>query len=409
MFAIESSEQKIYSISELNQNVRSLLEAEFFSIWVEGEISNLAKPSSGHAYFSLKDATAQIRCAMFSHRQRGLNFALENGLHVVVKGKLSLYEPRGDFQLIIDWVEIAGNGKLQQAFEALKQKLSQEGLFAPEYKKSLPELPKTIGVITSPTGAAIRDVLTVLQRRFPSIPVIIYPTLVQGAKASRQIAQAITIANRHKTCDVLILARGGGSLEDLWPFNEEIVARAIFASEIPIVSAVGHEIDFTIADFVADIRAPTPSAAAELVSPDQTEWELVLAQSAQRLYQSVQKILQERQQTLLHLQKRLRHPRETLQNRMQHLDQLEQALIRMQMNLLAKKQLGLMTLSEKIDTLSPLKTLQRGYAIITREDGSIVQSAKAVSIGDIIYTRLTDGRLVSQIQEVDLSSRHCER
>jgi len=403
MLAIENSEQKIYSISELNQNVRHLLESEFFSIWVEGEISNLAKPSSGHAYFSLKDANAQIRCAMFSHRQRLLNFPLENGLHIMVKGKLSLYEPRGDFQLIVDWVEIAGDGKLQQAFEALKKKLAEEGLFAPEYKKPLPELPKVIGVITSPTGAAIRDILTILKRRFPAIPVIIYPTLVQGTKASEQIAKAIAIANQHQACDVLILARGGGSLEDLWPFNEELVARAIFASEIPLVSAVGHEIDFTIADFVADIRAPTPSAAAELVSPDQTEWESALKHSLQSLYQNVKKTIQQHQQTLVHLQKRLRHPRETLQNRMQQLDQLEQALIRIETNLVTQKQLKLNVLSEKIDALSPLKTLNRGYAIVTDLDGHIIQSAKTLSVGDMIHTQLADGQFISQVQEIKIS------
>lgn len=399
MYEIDTIEKKIYSISELNQNARTLLETAFFSVWVEGEISNLALPSSGHAYFSLKDAGAQIRCAMFSQRQRGLKLSLENGLHVVVRGKVSLYEPRGDFQLIVDFVEVAGDGKLQQAFEALKKKLSQEGLFDPPHKKPLPKLPKTIGVITSSTGAAIRDILSVLKRRFPSIGVIIYPTLVQGQQASAQIAEAIATANRHQSCDVLIVTRGGGSLEDLWPFNEETVARAIFASEIPIVSAVGHEIDFTIADFVADVRAPTPSAAAELVSPDQIEWQMALRQSEQRLCQRIHKILEQHQQSLIHLQKRLRHPRETLQNRMQHLDQLEQTLIRVQKNNLQQKQLKLALLSEKIDTLSPLKTLERGYAIITREDGSIVQSVKAVSIGDVIGTQLADGRLVSVVRE----------
>lgn len=404
MYEIETNEKKIYTISELNQNVRNLLETAFFSVWVEGEISNLALPSSGHAYFSLKDANAQIRCALFSQRQRGLKFPLENGLHVVVRGKVSLYEPRGDFQLIVDFVEVAGDGKLQQAFEALKKKLSQEGLFDALHKKPLPKLPKTIGVITSPTGAAIRDILSVLKRRFPSIGVIIYPTLVQGQQASAQIAEAIATANRHSACDVLLIARGGGSLEDLWSFNEEIVARAIFASEIPIVSAVGHEIDFTIADFVADARAPTPSAAAELVSPDQIEWQMALRQSEQRLYKRMHKILEQHQQSLIHFQKRLRHPRETLQNRMQYLDQLEQTLIRVQKNSLQQKQLKLALLSEKIDTLSPLKTLERGYAIITREDGSVVQSVKAISIGDVIGTQLADGQLVSVVRERELSS-----
>lgn len=396
----ENRPEKIYRIGELNQFVRSILEETFTTIWVEGEISNLASPSSGHLYFTLKDATAQIRCAMFSHRQRKSPSHIKNGLQVFVQAKVSLYEARGDFQLIVEQIEIAGDGKLQQAFEALKQKLAAEGLFGSEHKKPIPDFPKRIGIITSPTGAAIRDTISVLKRRFPCIPIVIYPTLVQGQQASQKITEAIEIANRHATCDVLILTRGGGSLEDLWPFNEENVARAIFASDIPLVSAVGHEIDFTIADFVADLRAPTPSAAAELVSPDYTEWLLMLKQSEQRLYHATRKTLKNAAETLEHLHKRLRHPREMLLNRMQHLDQLEQTLIRVQNHLLQQKKLGLITLSEKIDALSPLKILNRGYALISDEKDHIIQSAKDIHIGDRLQTQWADGKAWSRVEEV---------
>jgi exodeoxyribonuclease VII large subunit len=400
MLAIEHDLEKIYSVGELNQTVRMLLEGTFSAVWIEGEISNLACPSSGHAYFTLKDPTAQIRCAMFSHRQRVSNMSLKNGLQVLVKAKISLYEARGDFQLIVERIEVAGDGKLQQAFEALKKKLAEEGLFAPEYKKPLPTFPKTIGIVTSPTGAAIRDTLSILKRRFRSIPVIIYPTLVQGQQASTQIAKAIAVANEHAQCDVLILTRGGGSLEDLWPFNEEVVARAIFASNIPIVSGVGHEIDFTIADFVSDLRAPTPSAAAELVSPDQAERLLGLKQSEQRLHHTMRKTIQSCEKNLEHLQKRLRHPREALLNRMQHLDQLEQTLIRVQSHFLQQKTLGLKTLSEKIDALSPLKILHRGYALITDTDERIVQSAKGLAVGDMLKTQWADGHAWSKVERL---------
>lgn len=393
-------EQKIYSVSELNQTVRYQLENTFSTVWIEGEISNLACPSSGHVYFVLKDAQAQIRSAMFASRQRGLNFNLENGLQVIVRGRISLYETRGEFQLIAEHMEVAGQGKLQQAFEALKQKLFKEGLFDEIHKKPIPELPKTIGVITSPTGAAIRDILTVLKRRFPLIPVIIYPTLVQGQQASQQIVNAIEIANRHQECDILVLARGGGSLEDLWSFNEEIVARAIFNSKIPTVSAIGHEIDFTIADFVADLRAPTPSAAAELISPDRVDWFHSAQQDEKRLKQLIHNLLQEKNVTLENLSKRLRHPKETLLKHMQNLDLLEQNLIRVQTNLFQRKQLKLAALSEKFDTLSPLKTLQRGYAIMTDAEQHVVSSVKKITVGDEIQTQLTDGKVVSSVKEI---------
>jgi len=267
-----SDDRDIYSVGRLNAEARGLLEGAFPLIWVQGELSNVSRPSSGHLYFTLKDANAQVRCAMFRGNNRFLKFRPADGAQVVVRASLSLYEARGDYQLIVQSMEEAGDGALQRAFEALKQKLAAEGLFEAAHKRALPTLPKRIGVITSPTGAAIRDILSVLKRRFPAIPVLIYPVAVQGQAAGAEIAAMIRRADMRRDCDVLIIARGGGSLEDLWAFNEEIVARAIFDCSIPTVSGVGHEVDFTIADFVADQRAPTPSVAAEMVSPDQHDW-----------------------------------------------------------------------------------------------------------------------------------------
>jgi exodeoxyribonuclease VII large subunit len=266
-----TTSREIYSISELNSEARVLLEKRFPLIWVEGEISNLARPASGHIYFSLKDEAAQVRCAMFKMHNRLVNFQPKNGQQVLARVRISLYEARGEFQLIVEHMEETGDGALRRQFELLKQKLFEEGLFDEAHKQALPFLPTQLGVITSPSGAAIRDILSVLKRRFPGIPVLIYPVPVQGTEAPQAIVESIHSAAKCQDCDLLILARGGGSLEDLWAFNEETVARAINACPIPIVTGIGHEIDFTIADFVADYRAPTPSAAAEFISPDHTE------------------------------------------------------------------------------------------------------------------------------------------
>ncbi len=262
--------QNIFTVSRLNSEVRLLLENEMGIIWLVGEISNFSAPVSGHWYFSLKDARAQVKCAMFRGNNRRVTFKPENGNQVLVKARLSLYEPRGDYQLIIESMQPEGDGKLSQEFEKLKMQLAAEGLFAQSLKKPLPENPTRVGIVTSKTGAALYDILDVLKRRDPGLEVVIYPTMVQGEPAAFEIAQAIGRANTRNECDVLIVGRGGGSLEDLWCFNHEIVARTIAASEIPVISAVGHEVDVTIADFVADVRAPTPSAAAELVSRDQS-------------------------------------------------------------------------------------------------------------------------------------------
>jgi len=278
-----TANRDIYSVSRLNREVRVLLERGFGSVWLEAEISNFAKPSSGHWYFSLKDAAAQVRCCMFRQRNMLCAFAARDGQKVLVRARIGLYEPRGEYQLVIDHMEDSGLGALKRQFEELSAKLAAEGLFAAERKRPLPMIPKRIGVITSPTGAAIRDILHVLARRFAAVPVLIYPVAVQGATAAAEIAAAVRLAGRRAECDVLILARGGGSLEDLWAFNDEALARAIVASPIPVVSGIGHEIDFTIADFAADVRAPTPSAAAEIAVPDGEEWLISLSRLAHRL------------------------------------------------------------------------------------------------------------------------------
>lgn len=389
----------ILTVSQLNREVRDILESNFPFIWIEGEISNFACPSSGHWYFSLKDATASVRCAMFSSRNRILKFTPESGMHVIAKAKVSLYEGRGEFQLIIEQLEIAGFGALQKAFEQLKEKLAKEGLFNIEYKKPLPTLPKQIGVITSPTGAAIRDILSVLKRRFASLPIIIYPTAVQGVEAGKQIVQAIEIANDRNECDVLIVARGGGSIEDLWPFNEEIVARAIYASRIPIISGVGHEIDITIADFVADHRAATPSAAAELVSPDRSEWLNTLSKYSNRIVHLTQQFIQQKILQLDYLTQRLRDPRQQLTDQMEKLNQYEQRINHVIKYVLQEKQQKLIHLSQSLNAISPLATLSRGYAIITRDiNGEIIRNASQVDLDERITARIGEGLLHCKIE-----------
>ncbi|MEP7246615.1 MAG: exodeoxyribonuclease VII large subunit [Gammaproteobacteria bacterium] len=276
-------ERAVYTVSRLNREVRLLLEHGMPVVWLEGELSNYSAPASGHWYFSMKDRDAQIRCAMFRQKNMGVGFTPKSGQHVVVRGRVTMYEPRGDYQLIVEHMEEAGVGALKREFERLKAKLTTEGLFALDRKRALPRFPRSIGVVTSPTGAAIRDILHILARRFPPASVVIYPTPVQGAAAIPAIIEAIATANARAECDVLIVARGGGSLEDLWAFNDEGVARAIHASVLPVVSGIGHEVDFTIADFVADARAPTPSGAAELVVPDRHACLDVLVRTADRL------------------------------------------------------------------------------------------------------------------------------
>ncbi len=382
----------ILTVSELNQATQRLLEECFPAIWVEGEISNLVRPTSGHIYFSLKDPKAQIRCAMFKPKFQRVDFELRNGLLIQVLAKVSLYPDRGDYQLIVDRIEMAGDGLLKKAYEELVSKLTKEGLFEERWKKPLPLLPKQIGVISSPTGAAIRDILSVLKRRFPSIPIILYPTKVQGPEAMPEIVRAIMLANQHQAVDVLIVARGGGSLEDLWPFNEEKVARAIFDSQIPIVTGIGHEIDFTIADFVADKRAPTPSAAAELVAPDQHIFVKQLTLLENRLLNEIRKYCQRLAQRLDWSIKQIRHPGQQLQIQLQHLLILTTRLKSAIQQVLHTKDLALKNALRALETVSPLATLSRGYAILSLKDSDqIVRSIKDVTAGDKIQARLQDG------------------
>jgi exodeoxyribonuclease VII large subunit len=439
--------REIYTISRLNQAAKLMLEEGFPLLWITGEISNFSQPSSGHMYFTLKDETAQVRCAMFRFRNSLLNFKARNGLQVLARAKVSMYEGRGEFQLLIEHMEEAGDGRLRLAFEQLKQKLAAQGLFAAEYKKPLPAFSKTIGVVTSPTGAAIRDIISVLQRRMPGIAVVIYPTAVQGSEAAAQIAAAIALANTRKECEVLIVGRGGGSLEDLWPFNEEVVAKAIFASDIPIISAVGHEIDYTIADWVADHRAPTPSVAAEMVSPNTFDLLQLTKGQYQRLCSRFLKLLQQNRQQLNWLSSRLQHPRQRLQARAQELDYLEQRLQRAQQQIqqrqlhrlqqlsirlqvhnpqnlikpllalyinleqrlqramelkLKQVQGNLAVLSGSLHAISPLATLQRGYAIVYRaKDMSVVQDTAMLEVGDKIISQVQAGKIYSSVDKLD--------
>ncbi|TOM47152.1 exodeoxyribonuclease VII large subunit [Vibrio parahaemolyticus] len=441
---LSKTNQNIFTVSRLNAEVRLLLENEMGIVWLVGEISNFSAPVSGHWYLTLKDSRAQVKCAMFRGNNRRVTFKPANGNQVLVKARLSLYEPRGDYQLIIESMQPEGDGRLQQEFEELKMKLAAEGLFAQTNKLPLPEHPKRVGIITSKTGAALYDILDVLKRRDPSLPVVIYPTMVQGDDAAIQIAQAIGRANSRNECDVLIVGRGGGSLEDLWCFNNEILARTIAASQIPIISAVGHEVDMTIADFVADVRAPTPSAAAELVSRDNShkDQSLVAKQhklaSAMRYYLAQQKQqsaqllhrlerqhpsyqLQRQSQQLDELDMRLRramqrfidtrqqaverkHHRLQLNSPVKHLAQQKSRLERVEHKLMDAMDRKLLTMrhqleiaAEKLDTVSPLATLKRGYSITQTEQGKVVTSADDVKTGDLLVTRLANGEVHSTV------------
>jgi exodeoxyribonuclease VII large subunit len=444
-----AAQRDIYTVSRLNQEARGLLEQTFPLIWIEGELSNVSRPSSGHLYFSLKDEKAQVRCAMFRNRNIHLRFKPEEGKQVLLRARISLYEGRGEFQIIAEHMEEAGDGALRRAFEQLKQRLATEGIFDSAHKKPFPELPGRIGIITSPTGAAIQDILTVLKRRFPAIPIIIYPTSVQGEAAAEEISCAIELANQRLECDALILARGGGSIEDLWCFNDERVAYAIHESSLPIICGVGHEMDITIADLVADQRAPTPSAAAELLSPDRDEWLQTISLLGKRLERKIQTVLPQLSQKLAWLHKGLQqhHPGVSLQQQNQRLDGLEQRLhrtsqyyfrnqwailsqqhsrlqqhtpahqlkhlniqcrnlfIRLQQTI--KQQLEtcgqhLSVPARALDAVSPLATLERGYSIASRKkDNKILRDAGDVKIGEKIETQLARGSLVCNVEKIN--------
>ena len=438
-------ERNVYTVSGLNREVRLLLEHGLAVVWLEGELSNFSAPASGHWYFSLKDREAQIRCAMFRMKNQGLGFTPKAGQHVLVRGRVTMYEARGDYQLIVEHMEEAGIGALKREFERLKAKLAAEGLFAVERKRELPRFPRRIGVITSPTGAAIRDVLHILARRFPPAGVIIYPTDVQGAVAVPRIIRALAVANERAECDVLIVARGGGSLEDLWAFNDEGVARAIHDSAIPVVSGIGHEVDFTIADFVADARAPTPSGAAELVVPDRAACLDVLSRTADRLLVGMRRelrtvtsrfdaaasrlklmhpgarLLQQEQRLAGAMRTTLHHNRSRVSEATSGLHQhsperrvndmclkyetLSARLRHAWANRTAKAEHRLALAARMLNTVSPLATLERGFAIVTRgADGQLVTDAGSLRVGDEIRARMAKGSVHATVTGTDQDS-----
>ncbi len=440
IISMKSSNREILSISELNKTVKGLLETEFSFLYVEGEISNFSRPSSGHWYFTLKDENAQIKCAMFRNQNRSVGFEPKNGQQVVLYGKVTLYEGRGDFQIITSSLEISGDGELRRSFEKLKASLQKDGYFDQSIKKIIPKFPKNIAVITSPTGAAIKDIFSVVYRRFPALGMTVIPTQVQGEEAIPQIVDAIKTANNRKSpYDLILLARGGGSLEDLWAFNTEPVAKAIFNSKIPIVSAIGHESDFTIADFVADLRAPTPSSAAEQITPDANIMKNDISETRDRLIRTARRALDSRQSELDHLIRRIRHPSNRLNEFAQRLDDLERRilswvtnLIRIkksklaqrkiqsprpkiqqvshQVNQLSKlliqnqaaivknRQASLSEKSSQLEALGPLATLKRGYAIVSEgTSGKIVRDSAHISEGEKLEIKLSNGDLTAQV------------
>ena len=430
------------SVSELNLIARQLIEQNIALLWVGGEVSNLTRAASGHCYFSLKDERAQVRCVMFRHRMQYLDWNPANGMQVEVRARATLYEGRGEFQLVVEFVRRAGMGALYEAFARLKSKLEKEGLFALERKKPLPAYPRRIGVITSIAAAALRDALTTLRRRMPALPVLVYPTPVQGEGASQKIAAAIYEASTRRECDVLILCRGGGSIEDLWAFNEEIVARAIYACTIPVVCGVGHETDFTIADFVADARAPTPTAAAELVSPNRVELMDGLGALHARMVRSLSRSLEWRMQQVDYLGQRLEHPGESIRAQEQRLAylgvraaraashmldraglrvaaighrltaavpdldsactrhrRLAQRLMSAMRQRLERRSAGLVRLDAHLNALSPQQVLERGYAIVLRVDGGIVRDASQLGPGDDVTMRFARGGARARVSE----------
>ena len=416
------SGRDIYSVARLNREARVLLESGLGTIWVQAEVSNFSRPTSGHWYFSLKDREAQLRCAMFRQRNMLARFTPRDGQLVLARGRVSLYEPRGDYQLLVEHLEDAGAGALQRAFEELRTRLGAEGLFAVDRKRPLPAAPARVGVITSPTGAAIRDILHVLAQRFPAAAVLIYPVPVQGAAAAPAIAAALDLASARAECEVLILARGGGSLEDLWAFNDERVARAIARCALPVVAGIGHETDVTIADFVADVRAPTPTAAAQLAVPDRRVWLQRLALLAQRFGSAMRRKLADDAAQLRARHERLQraHPGARLAQHVQRLDEFELRLRRALDAQLRAAHTSLQPLSGRINaawtraltaastrlelaaralhTVSPLATLERGFAIVVHAgDGTLIRSAAEVSVGADIEARLADGVLSARV------------
>jgi exodeoxyribonuclease VII large subunit len=390
---MQDYQKTILSVTQLNLQAKQLLEQGLGVVQITGEISNWMRAGSGHCYFSLKDDQAQVRCACFRGSAMRLKFQPENGLAVVLTAQVSLYPNRGEYQLIVTTIEPAGLGQLALQFAKLKEKLQAEGLFADESKKSLPSLPKRIGIISSPTGAALQDMKKVLARRFPLIPITLYPSLVQGKEAAAELCCALKQAEQDNRCDVILLARGGGSMEDLWAFNDETLARLIASSTIPIVTGIGHEVDFTIADFTADLRAATPSAAAELVVPDQKEFFDLLATIRQTLINQIATTIERKTGLLRQLEAQLVHPKQLLQNQMQRLDYLQQQLLTRLQQLLTDKKNNLTRLAAVLDQQSPLTLLQRGYTVLTGPDKKPITSVKQASAGDSVTAMLADGEL----------------
>jgi len=392
-------EKRIYTVSILTREIKALLETSFPRLWVEGEISNFKRHSSGHLYFTLKDENAQIRCAMWRFKADELRFRLEDGLKVLLEADVQVYERSGTYQLVVQQLQPAGVGELQLAFEQLKKRLQAEGLFDSDIKQELPLYPERIGIVTSPTGAAIRDIVSVIQRRYPPAEILLYPVKVQGEGAGTEIAAAIKEFNEYGNVDVLIVGRGGGSLEDLWAFNEEIVARAIFSSRIPIISAVGHEIDFSIADFVADRRAPTPSAAAEIVVPDRSELRGILAYYQERYQSHLLQKLNTFRDKIVAFQKSyaFRRPEDLLYQKVQRLDELWRLI---QSNLeytLDRKKQRLENIRLRLRALNPSEVLRRGYSICYK-DGQILKDVKDVKTLDMVQVKLHKGQFISQVQ-----------
>jgi exodeoxyribonuclease VII large subunit len=434
-------EPPVLTVSELNRMARRALESALPLLWVEGEVSNFTAAASGHWYFSLKDASAQVRCVMFRGRNQYADFVPANGDHVEVRALPSLYEARGEFQLGVEAIRRAGAGRLYEAFLKLKAKLEAEGLFDPGRKRALPGFPRCLGIVTSPRAAALQDVLTALARRMPGLPVIIYPTPVQGQGAGAQIAAAIRLAGQRRECDVLLVCRGGGSLEDLWAFNDEAVARAIAACPIPVVSGVGHETDFTLADFAADLRAPTPTAAAELASPEQGALSLQLDRLANHMRQHSSRLLHNQMQRLDYLARRLMHPSEQIRRQQSHLELLTQQLQGRQQTRLAReasrlhqlaarlaspasriagehqrirsllgrmrrsvqdnlgrRELTLSRLQSSLAHLNPEGVLARGYSIVQNDQGTIVRDAVTLRPADRLHLRFHRGRADAEVR-----------
>ena len=443
-------EKYIYTVSKLSKEIRETLLDNFTSVWVEGEISNFARSAAGHFYFSIKDSDSLIRCAMFRGDNQNLKFELENGLLVQLQARIELYEKRGELQLIVKNMEVAGDGKLQLEFERLKQKLYKEGLFDEALKKKIPAYPLTIGVITSGRGAALKDVISVLRKRFPIVHLIVYPTLVQGDRAPEEICRALEIAERRCEVEVLLMVRGGGSIEDLWAFNDEVVARTIAACKLPVVTGIGHEIDFTIADFVCDRRAPTPSAAAEYISPDKDELIQELSVINKNLYAEMTRTLKQKLEFIKLMEAKLAksHPKHQLQNYAQQLDELSRRLTPTIKNYLYinrqrlehcrglllsntpikymetyKEKLSLHAKvlqdslrdklrqakqnvehsANKLETLGPTTTLKRGYAIVTDNSNHLVRSVKQVSVNQEINIQVSDGKMTAKVDNNNIA------